>query len=168
MEIKKYLMKKKSVKGQEEMVGFGLIIIIVAIILIIFLGISFRGGQRESLESYEVESFIQSFLQYTSECEDYSGFVSVQKLIFRCGENEICLDGNNPCEVLNSTLETIINDSWMIGVDRPIKGNKLEIFFNTDHLLLIENGNVTVSSKGSSQDFFKGGNSVEIFFNVYY
>ena len=64
-------------RAQEEMVGFALIVIIVSVILVIFLGFSLRDQGKENVESYEVESFIQSFLQYTSECRDNFNFLSV-------------------------------------------------------------------------------------------
>ena len=57
-------------KGQEEMVGFALILILVAIIVLVFIGFSIRSPEKESVESYEVESFLQSMLQYTTECEN--------------------------------------------------------------------------------------------------
>lgn len=58
MEIK-ILNKKK--KAQEEIVGFALIIIIVAVILLFFLNFYLRSGEKESVESYEVNSFILAF-----------------------------------------------------------------------------------------------------------
>ena len=68
--MKTNTMEIKRKKAQEEMVGFALIIILVAVILLIFLGFSLRDQEKETIESYEVESFIQSFLQYTSDCRD--------------------------------------------------------------------------------------------------
>ncbi|MBU4116158.1 MAG: hypothetical protein KKG94_00235, partial [Nanoarchaeota archaeon] len=75
-------------RSQEEIVGFALIIIIVAVILLIFLGFYLRAPQKEIIESYEIESFIQSFLQYTSDCESNLEFLPVKNLIFACYENQ--------------------------------------------------------------------------------
>ena len=47
----------KRNKAQEEMVGFALIIVIVAVILIILLGIYLRKPKDQAIESYE-ESII--------------------------------------------------------------------------------------------------------------
>ena len=74
----------KNKYGQEEMVGFALIMIIVAIILLIFLSFSLGKSEKETVESYEVESFIQSMSQYTTDCRDNLEYVSIQKLIFDC------------------------------------------------------------------------------------
>jgi len=59
---------KYNKKAQEEMVGFALIIIVVAVILLVFLSIGLRKDGREDVESYEVASFIQSLLQYHTSC----------------------------------------------------------------------------------------------------
>ena len=62
-------MHKQKNKGQEEMVGFALIVIIVAIILLVIIGLSLgTRGNREAVQSYEAESFLSAALQYTSNC----------------------------------------------------------------------------------------------------
>ena len=161
-------MKIRNKYGQEEMVGFGLIIIIVSVILLIFLGFALRSPQKEPVESYEVNSFIQGFLQYTSDCRDNLEYLSIQKLIFGCNDDEMCLDGRSACDVLNSTLTGIAEEGWKIEGDRPIKGYELKIDSNKAEILLIKKGNITGNYKGSMQDFSRSGNSVEIFFTAYY
>lgn len=170
MTIKKI---SKVRKAQEEMVGFALIMVIVAVIILVFLGFSLRSSKKETIESYEVESFIQTALQYTSDCRDYFEFVSIQKLIFDCYEKEQCIDGEETCEVLNSTLTGILKESWKIGEDSPIKGYELRIIANPEEapkeiIPKIERGNVTSNSKGASQSFSKAGNSIEVSFIAYY
>jgi len=158
-------------KAQEEMVGFVLIIILVSVILLVFLGFSLRSPQKEAVESYEVDSFIQGFLQYTTDCADSyePNYFSVQDLIFECNSEEVCLNGRESCDVLSSTLSGIVEESWKTGEERPVKGYELRIVSNEiKNILLIEEGNLTGNSKGGFQDFFKGGDSIEIFFNAYY
>ncbi|MAH03748.1 hypothetical protein CMI39_03100 [Candidatus Pacearchaeota archaeon] len=154
-------------KAQEEMIGFALIVIVVAVIILVFIGFSLKSPQKETVESYEINSFIQSFLQQTSDCRDNLEYLSVQKLIFDCNNNEICKDGRNTCEVLDSTLTGITEESWKIK-ESPIKGYNLEIISEGVKTLTIEKGNITTNLKGSSQDFSKGGGLTEIFFKVYY
>jgi hypothetical protein len=156
--------------GQEEMVGFALIIIIVAVILLVFLGFSLRSSQKDTVESYEVNSFIQAFLQYTADCRDKSDleYLSIQKLIFDCYDNEMCLDERRTCDVLNSTLKDIVKESWKVEGDRPVKGYELKIIVDEEEMLVIKEGNVTKNYKGSMQDFLRGGNDYEIFFTAYY
>ena len=156
--------------GQEEIVGFALIIIIVAVILLIFLGFSLRSSQKEIVESYEVDSFIWAFLQYTTTCRDASDleYLSIQKLIFDCNDGEMCLDKRDTCNVLNSTLKDIVKESWKVEGDRPVKGYELKIIINEVERLLLEEGNITKNYKGSMQDFSKGGKDCEIYFKAYY
>ncbi len=161
-------MKIKN-KAQEEMVGFALIIIIVAIVILVFLGFSLRSGQKETVESYEAESFIQSFLQYTSECRNGIENIQIRDLIFSCDKNENCVNGKNSCDVLNSELSGIINQSWPIGTDRPVKGYELMISNDRNRTILsIQEGNVTENSKGAPQPFFRGGTIIDITFKAYY
>lgn len=158
----------KSKRSQEEIVGFALIIIIVAVILLIFLGFSLRSGQKEIVESYEVDSFIQTLLQYTTDCRDNLEYLSVQKLIFNCNSEEECLDGRSSCEALNLTLMEIVGETWMVGEGRPIQGHELEIIVDDAKMLFFKEGNITQNYRGSSQDFSRRGENYEIFFKAYY
>ena len=162
----------KNKKAQEEMVGFALIIIVVAVIILIFLGFSLRSPEKETVESYEVESFIQSFLQYTTECRNNIEALSIQKLIFVCNDNPSnqCLDVKNSCSVLNTELENMLKESWKVGENRPVKGYELNIISDSriEPLVSITEGEITGNSKGSIQEFFKGGSLIEITFKAYY
>lgn len=160
-------MKIKFKRGQEEMVGFALIIILVAVIILVFLGFSLKNNQKGTVESYEVDSFIQSFLQYTTECENNFEYLSIQKLIFDCSNKEVCSDGKDACEVLNTELTGLTKESWKVEEGSQAKGYELKILSNEEEILPIKEGNETKNSKGSSQEFFKTGNSVKIFFTVY-
>ena len=155
-------------KAQEEMVGFALIITIVAVILLVLLGLSLRSPQQEEVESYEVDSFIQAFLQYTSDCRDNLEYLSIQRLIFDCNMGGVCLDGRGSCEVLNSTLKGIVERGWEVGIDRPVVGYELKILSLGTEVLLLKEGNVTRNYKGSRQSLVKRGDKVEVFFTAYY
>lgn len=151
-------------RAQEEMIGFALIIVVVTVILLVFLGFSLNNQGKESVESYEVESFIQSFLQYTSECRDNFGFLSVQELIQDCNNNRICLNGEETCNVLNETLNGLIKESWKIGPERPVKGYELRIN-SLNKEIEFKEGNFTGNSKGAIQFL---PNDIEITFTAYY
>ena len=161
-------------RAQEEIVGFALIIVIVSVILLVFLSFSLRSSQKMEIQSYEVEGFIQAFLQHTSDCEDNLGFLSVQELIFSCDNQEICLNDINTCEVMNSTLKEISENSWSVGKDTPIKGYELRIISddikisNETYIFLLEEGNITQNYKGGSQPFAKRGKDYSVSFKVYY
>ena len=160
-------MKKiKNKLGQEEIVGFAVIIIIMAVIILFFLVFYLR-GERESVESYEANSFIQAFLHYTTNCENYRESLSVQKLIFECERDFVCLDGRNSCGVLNSTLKGIVEESWKTGGNYPVKGYELNITTSQKELIYFKEGNVSASYSGAKQDFLSGGIKVEIVFRAY-
>lgn len=156
-------------RGQEEMVGFALIIIIVSIIILVFLGFFLGNQKNQSIESFEAESFVISSLQCSTECRDYYGYLSVKDLIFMCNSDLECKDGENSCSILNSTLNGILNQGWKVGGGSPIQGYELSITSNTGEVLpVIFKGNRTSNSEGTLQPFSKSGASVDILFNVFY
>ena len=159
------MLNKFKKKAQEEMIGFAMIIIIVAVILLVFLSITISKPQ-ESVQNYQVQGFLQSIFSYTTDCRDDSGnFGTIRDLIFDCDNSEICQDQRTSCEALNSTLTEIIEESWKVGEDRPVKGYKFEILIDGAPLLDISEGNITQNYKGAIQVFPHG---VDITFNAYY
>ena len=153
-------------KAQEEMIGFALIVIIVAVIILIFISFSLTRPQKEPVESYEVESFIQSLLQYTSDCEDNLERLSMQKLIINCFEKQRCLDERDSCEVLNKTISEVLEASWKVGEENPAKGYLMEISAGAEKIISFEKGNVTKNYKGAMQPL--GRKNIEVLFMAYY
>ena len=154
-------------KAQSEMVGFGLIIIIVAVLLLIFLSISFKKSNEEFTQSYEVESFIQSVLQVSTDCEmDYSyNYRDVRELFLDCRDNESCYGGRNSCEVLNETLSEILDYSFVVDNDSYIKGYTFNSTIEGNGLLGFEKGNITNIRQGASQAFSDGLDIIFIIYN---
>lgn len=161
------MIKKFRKKAQEEMIGFALIIVIVAVILLIFLGFSLKEPEKKAIENFEVNSFIQSTLHYTSDCRDNLEFITIQKLIFDCSSKETCLDERNSCEVLNNTLKEIVENSWKTE-NSPVRGYSLEINRENQTIISLAKGDTTRNSKGSSQSFSQSGESFEVIFIGYY
>ncbi len=162
--------KQKKIKnkfGQEEMVGFALIIILVSVILLVFLAISLNKPKTE-IESYEVNSFLQAVLQYTTSCQPDSGikkFNTIQELSFECELENKCSDGEKSCKVLNETLREILKESWQIGEERPDKGYELTINSEELPILIIKEGNLTKNCRGSSQSLPKSRTKKNFFIN---
>ena len=161
-------LRKNNKLGQEEMVGFVVIVIIVSVILLILLGFMLRKPSSEAVKNYEVESFIQASLQYTTVCENQIEFLSIQDLIVSCEEGETCLDERNSCEVLNETLKGIIENAWNVKEGSAIKGYKLKVMVDGEEKFTIEKGNETRNYKGAFQDFSKGSSNYEVSLDVYY
>src|SRR3989344_2440491 len=131
------------IKGQEEMVGFSLIVMIVMIILIIFLGISLSSNnEKETVESFEVSSFNQAMLEYTTSCiENYEpNYLNVRELIFSCEGKKECLDGKNSCEILESTISDLIKESWFIGEGSSLNGYEINISSENEEILYLFEG----------------------------
>jgi hypothetical protein len=154
-------------KGQDEMVGFAVIVIIVAVGLLILLSFLIRSPSKGNTESYQVESFIQSALQYTSDCENDIEFLSVQGLIISCENGEKCLDGKDSCDVLNSTMIDLVNQGWNVGTQSAVKGFEIKIAVDNQERLAIKEGNETSNFKGNFQDFARSGRSYEVSLNIY-
>ncbi len=156
----------KGKLAQEEIVGFALIVIIVFIILLVFLSFYLRGSNKIEIQSYEADSFIQAVLQYTSKCERGGDFLAVQDLIFE--HDEECLNEEQGVEVLNETLLGIMDESWQIGEDTPVKGYELNINEEDVAILNLNKGNVTQNYRGGFQDFSKRGRDYNIQLKIYY
>jgi hypothetical protein len=160
-----------SKRAQEEIVGFSMIIVIVAIILIIFLSFSLKNPQKDTIESYEVEGYLQSLLQKTSDCRSPDNLknYSVKDLMFRCYADENCLiPGQKTCDSLVKEIGKVSNQSWNIGKDSPVKGYVVNITVNGGQLKALAYGNQTRSSKGASQELTRDGNAFNLEFKAYY
>src|SRR3989344_6528519 len=134
------------VRGQEEFVGFALILIIGAVIFLVFLMFSLNGEQKEAVESYEVESFLEASLHTTTECQDKYGYLTIKELIADCYNQEECLDGKDSCEVLSSNLRGILKAGWDVNA---VKGYYLNISSDNDEIMSISEGNKTSNYKGA-------------------
>jgi hypothetical protein len=160
--------KSYSKKAQEEMVGFALIIIIVAIVILVFLSFSLRNSTGENVESYEVESFIQTALQYTTECRTSLGYLDVQRLVLECSKERTCDSGKNSCELLKETVESLTNETWFVGEDRPVKGYDFLINSDSGEILSVKQGTVAGNYRGASYIFTRSGIDFETVFRTYY
>jgi hypothetical protein len=161
---KKRLRCKRS---QEEMLGFALIVVLVAVAMIIFIGFMVTRPQKEPVESYEVESFIQSALKFTTDCEDNLERQNVRKLILSCKGGENCVDSRATCDVLNGVLKGIVEESWKIE-GRPEKGYEVNISVGERKLVSFKEGNKTNNYKQASQALASGGENIEVSFRAYY
>lgn len=156
----------RNSKGQEEMVGFALIVIIVAIIILVFLSFSLKAPQKEEVESYEIDNFIQTALQYTSDCQDNLDYLSVERLITRCYGGKMCLDGRSTCEVLDLIMAGIMEESWSVDRGSVIKGYALNITSEAESILALNKGNSTGKYKGD--EVLLGTNDLAVRLTIYY
>ncbi len=164
-------------RGQEEMVGFGLIIILVAVVMIVFLAIYVR-KPTEIVQNYEATSYIQSLLQVTTRCQGGDMInLSIQELIYMCEIGGTCEKGpSDSCRELEREIKYITKESWKPGNKNPVQGYTFLInvsYAGQDEQQLLSvsegmYGRANQSRKGSVQEFGEpNGDKTLILFTVY-
>lgn len=159
-------MKIKLKQGQEEMVGFVVILVIVGVILLVLFSFMFGNSNNNNTQNYEVENFVTASLQYTTGCENQIEFMSIERLINACDIGTTCLDGRDSCEVLNETIIELMKSGWNVNNQSSVKGYILTISGETEKLSIKE-GNQTNNYVGGFQDFANNGQSYHVSLNVY-
>ena len=159
------MVNKTDKKGQEEMVGFAVIVVIVSLILVFFLVFSLN--TKPQTNSYEASSFLQSAIHYTTTCQINGDYVSVNDLISSCIQNETCSNQQNSCDVLNQTLSEMMGKSWPAGQNFPVKGYNLTIVSNFGNVLSIQAGNITATYKGAQEIIPISSAKITAFVTIY-
>jgi len=113
-------------KAQEEIVGFVLVILVVAVIFLVFLGIAIRKSDtREKTENTEVSQFLDAALQFTTDDCILRGIqpAKLKEVIKACKDNNKCKNEKSACAVYYDTAKAISENSWKINdKDTPISG----------------------------------------------
>lgn len=104
-------MELRSIRAQQEMAGFILIVLMIIIIGVILLGIFLRKGSEINVIDSEISNFLSASLKYTSTCAvDYEpNYKTVKELVEMCYGNANCLDNRNSCDALNNTYSGMIS-----------------------------------------------------------
>jgi|TARA_B100002003_G_C13892819_1_gene435305 hypothetical protein len=149
----------KIKKGQQEMVGFVLIVVLVVVALMVFLILSFKSTPEKS-DSLEVENLISSIMKMTTECAivfepDYDDY---EDLFKSCYNNKDCKNlGIGSCEYLNSSLKDLM-DNLMEG-ENVISYYEMDFSIRDDigleGILRVDGGNCTGKIASSSQKSIK-------------
>jgi len=154
-------------KGQDEMVGFAIISIIIGVIILIVIGFMVNTTDKTNVQDYEIESFIQTSLQYTTECQDSFGFASITDLVISCNREEKCLNEKDSCEILNSTLSGLVENGWNVGEQSSVKGYEFDIKTGEQSTLNFKEGNQTANYKSAFQTFARNGEDYTITLSLY-
>ncbi|MAH43481.1 hypothetical protein CL614_07250 [archaeon] len=123
---------KNNSKGQQEIVGFVLIVVLVVIALMVFLVISVRKGPDEK-ESVEVENMLGVVLDYTTDCAlvfepEYD---TMEDLIKSCYRNKRCENlGEMACDYLEETLQDMMED--LMKTESVINAYEFDVFHRDD------------------------------------
>lgn len=160
-----------SRKGQEEIAGFVVVVLLISVIFVVFLGFSLNKKPIvQEKESREIAQFLESIRQTTSECS-LSGDVPVnfKELTGACYDGIGCSDGKKACEVLDEMSSSLLEESYNVGLEAQIKGYLFSIDFEQklfeekkDNLINLSRGNCSSLSYREADDFFPHANG-EIF-----
>lgn len=146
-------------KGQEEIVGFIMIIVLVSIIFLIFLGIGLRDKGPVRAESLEAYQYLESLSEFTSDCAirfvpDYS---RIGELFSDCLDGNKCIDGRDSCEALNETVKSILDSSLLVNNEASMKGYILNAdYVKGNSSLGSESSNIISLSKGNCSSDIRG------------
>ena len=125
----------KRKRSQQEIMGFVIIIVIVAIIGVIFLGISLRKATRSGMttEDAEIANFLTTSSKYTTDCVLKNPFYAeLDEVISGCYNGKMCIDSIEACNVLSSVYSEMLAIAWPTGENRPIKYSKLLVYYQSN------------------------------------
>jgi len=162
-------MIKKNKKAQHEIVGFVIIVLIVSIIGLILLSLTLGRGDSVKQTSAEISDLLEASMFYTTDCaiSYLPQYKTGQELVKTCynSENAKCLNEENVCDVLNSTMKEIVGKSLDIHEEGINKAYKLNIYYRDleeevpDEIILITEGGIFENCKskiGASHSIASG------------
>lgn len=124
-------MSMEEKQGQEEIVGFVVVVVLVAVIALVVLGFVLRPGlQQESVESVDIAYFLESVFAMTSECTLRGQHqASVGEVASACATDSKrrCGEGAEACGVLNRTLAKTIAAAWDVSNVSAVQGYVLNL-----------------------------------------
>lgn len=153
-------------KGQQEMVGFILIVVLVMIGMMVFLVISLRNSP-ENEESLEVGNILNAIMKHTTECAivyepDYDNF---EDLFKSCHQGDVCNNLNeSACDYLNESLQVVISD--LMKSEASVSAYQLDFFVKDSEgqlgLLQISDGNCTGNVNSAQRNVVSNSDSLII------
>ena len=146
-------------KGQEEIVGFVLIVVIITIIFVIFLGIKLRNPEPTQRESEIIYQFLESAMKQTTECvlNTNGRRVSLDELIKECqSTNTLCENGENSCDAAKETMTNMLNNTWKVGENYPTKGYEATVIYSYNSTSQTQNEEVFAILVGNCSNSFSG------------
>jgi len=149
-EKERILGKRINKKGQEEITGFVLVVVLVAVILVVFLGITLRGDKGSGRESLDVSQFLDAMMEYTTNCalQYEPAYSELDELFKECYSNpdKKCTSGKGVCDEVKNLTNEMLDAGWPIGKDRPIKGVEFISNYELNNSVI---GNVIKIEKGN-------------------
>lgn len=150
-------------RGQQEIVGFVLIVVLVVIGLMVFLIISLR-DTPENTSSLEVKNILNVIMKHTTECAivyepNYDDF---EDLFKSCYQEKQCSNlGLSACDYLNDSLRLVLRD--LMDGEAMVGAYELDFFTKDgDGLLRISDGNCTGGVNAAQRNIVSSSDSLII------
>ena len=153
-------------KGQQEIVGFVLIVVLVVVGLMVFLVISLRDSPEQE-KSIEVGNMLDSIMKHTTECAvvyepDYDNF---EDLFKSCHQGDQCSNlGVSACDSLNESLRAVLDA--MFATEATVAAYQIDFFVKDEEggegLLRIFEGNCTGSVSSAQRSIVSHSDSLII------
>ena len=158
--------------GQEEMVGFVLIMILVMVILLIVLGFVLTGKKGIEEKDYQLDSFLESALQITTNCSMNGKILTLKDMVPQCVTKQKCENTNEDiCKRMETIFRGAINQSFNPGKESYVKSFSLNIYKidgeQKETVTSISEGSQTKTSRVGWSEFIKGKN-YQIYLKNYY
>jgi hypothetical protein len=139
-------------KGQQEIVGFVLIVVLVVIAMMVFLLISLRGDNNEEKNSLEVKNLLDSIMGYTTSCAIVfePQYDTMEDLFKSAFESKTCSNLNKPAlNYLNESLVAILGNLTL--TESTVVGYRLDFLQRQDNIemgiLEVFGGNCSISKR---------------------
>jgi len=156
--------KIKNNRGQQEMVGFVLIVVIVMVALMVFLVISLR-TDKEIPDSVEVENMLDVLMKKTTGCAIVfePQYDSYEDLIKSCQENKRCSNLDKmACDYLKENLRNEME--IVMGTESVINSYNIEANYVFDeeleNIFSLGSGNCSGSLSGAQRIISSGGGKI--------
>jgi len=153
-------------KGQQEIVGFVLIVVLVVVGLMVFLIISLRDSPEQE-KSVEVGNMLDAIMKHTTECAvvyepDYDSF---EDLFKSCHQGDQCSNlGLSACDYLNESLRAVLEG--MFATEATVGAYQVDFLVKDDEgeegVLRILEGNCTGSVSSAQRSVVSYSNSLII------
>lgn len=113
-------------KGQEELVGFVAVVVLVLVIGLIYLTLSLRHTTPQAIKSVEVSQFLESARHLTVFCESsfYNQSISLARAFELCRRGAFC-GSSSSCDLLNNTTSGMIRAALNPGAEQPVQAFEL-------------------------------------------
>jgi|TARA_B100001964_G_scaffold215449_1_gene253800 hypothetical protein len=157
----------KSKKGQQEMVGFVLIVVLVVVGLMVFLIISLR-DTPENEGSLEVVDALDALMKHTTECAVVyvPAYDDFEALFKSCHDGDQCSNlDRSACDYLNESLTDVVG-AMVASEGGAVSYYQVDFIVKDDvgeeGLLRIFEGNCTGGVNAAQRSFVSGSESLVI------